>query len=300
MKKKSVKGALFIVIAASLWAFDGVVRRSLYSLSPIIIVFFEHLAGSIILVPFFLANFRKEKVSGKDLTVILLISLFSGLLGTLWFTKALLMVHYISFSVVFLLQKLQPIFAILMAKLILKEKLSRKYWQYVILALIAAYFVTFPKGFPNFETGGKTITAGFYALGAAFVWGSSTAFSRFVLLKNRETIVTSLRFFMTTVLAAVWILVIGFKLKDFFITPSQIGRFIFIALSTGMIALLIYYKGLKQTQVKVATILELTFPLLAIFIDMVVYKTFLSPVQIGAGAVLLFIMSKITLVYSEK
>ncbi len=70
-------------------------------------------------------------------------------------------------------------------------------------------------------------------------------------------------------------------------------RFLLIALSTGMVALWIYYKGLKNTQVKVATILELAFPLVAVLIDIFVYKTFLAPSQYLAAIVLVFAMYKV-------
>src|SRR3989344_542096 len=181
IKKILNNGPLLIVIAASLWAMDGVIRRSLYVLPPIIIVFYEHLIGALILAPFFLKDIKKEKISKKALLSITFVSLFSSLLGTLWFTTALLMTGYISFSVVFLLQKLQPLFALGAARIVLKEKISKKYLIWAGLALASAYFVTFPQGLVNFKTGDKTITAALFALGAAFAWGSGTAFSRYSL-----------------------------------------------------------------------------------------------------------------------
>ena len=61
-----------------------------------------------------------------------------------------------------------------------------------------------------------------------------------------------------------------------------------------MVALLIYYKGLKTTPVRVSTILELVFPFLAVFIDVVLYKTVIHPIQIISGVVLLFAMYQVT------
>ena len=110
--KKSYTGPILIIIAALLWAVDGVIRRNLYALPPITIIFFEHLVGLIILSPFVLKYVLKTKLTKREWWLIILIAFLSGLLGTLWFTTALLEVSFISFSVVFLLQKLQPIFAI--------------------------------------------------------------------------------------------------------------------------------------------------------------------------------------------
>jgi hypothetical protein len=82
-----------------------------------------------------------------------IIALLSGLLGTLWFTTALVKVNFISFSVVFLLQKLQPLFATSAGVLLLKEKINKQYLLWAALAIVAAYFVTFKNGYVSFATG---------------------------------------------------------------------------------------------------------------------------------------------------
>ncbi len=60
-----------------------------------------------------------------------------------------------------------------------------------------------------------------------------------------------------------------------------------------MLALWIYYKGLKRTPASVATIVELAFPLTAVFIDYFVYDTVLTGCQYLAAAVLLFAAYKV-------
>jgi drug/metabolite transporter (DMT)-like permease len=287
-------GPLLIVIAAALWAVDGVVRRSLYSLSPLVIVFFEHFIGALILAPLVIRMFKKEALTRYEWMALGGVALFSGLLGTLWFTTALLMTNYISFSVVFLLQKLQPLFAIIAARVVLKEKIQSKYIVWACIALGAAFFITFPKGVVNLHTGDKTFLAALYALGAAAAWGGSTAFSRYALIKHNDMFITGLRFWATTVLAGVALSFLGLQPKLATITWAQFGQFTFIAFSTGMVALLIYYKGLKTTPVSVSTILELTFPLLAVMIDIIFYKTVMSPVQIVAAAALLYAMYQVS------
>lgn len=294
MKKLSINGPLLIVIAATLWAVDGIVRRNLYILPPIIIVFFEHLIGALILSPIIIKGFKKEKLTGLEWSAVGGVALFSSLLGTLWFTTALLMTNYISFSVVFLLQKLQPLFAVATARIVLKEKISKQYALWAVVALAAAYFITFPTGVVNFNTGDKTVLAALFALGSAVAWGSSTAFSRFTLLKHDDTFITGIRFIIATILALITVFIFGQQSKLAMVTWSQFGQFTFIALSTGMVALLIYYKGLKMTPVRVSTILELVFPFLAVFIDVVLYKTVIHPIQIISGAVLLFAMYQVT------
>src|ERR1035437_7112461 len=142
-EKKSYSGPVLIIIAALLWAFDGLIRQHLYTLPPITIIFFEHLIGLIILTPFVLKYVLKTKLTKREWWLIILVALLSGLLGTLWFTTALVKVHFITLSVVFLLQKLQPIFAISTASIFLKEKFDTRYIKWALLAILSAYFVTF-------------------------------------------------------------------------------------------------------------------------------------------------------------
>lgn len=287
-------GPALIITAAVLWALDGIIRRSLYSLPPIIIVFYEHLIGAAILVPFIWRKLVSVRLTKKEFLLLTVIATLSGVLGTLWFTTALLQVNFIPFSVVFLLQKLQPIFAITSAIIFLREPLKKNYIIWAALAAVAAYFVTFPGGVVNFETGSGTVIAALYALGAAFAWGTSTTFSKMALTKYDSNTVAALRFIFTTVIALPFIIFMGALPQIFAPDASQFLRFGFIALSTGMVALLIYYRGLKQTPVRVATILELVFPVLTIIIDAVLYKTFLAPAQLLAAAFLMFSIWKLS------
>lgn len=288
-------GPYLIIVAALLWGLDGILRRSLFDLPPISIVFYEHLIGLIIILPIFLLSKNKDKFTRREWGALLLVSLLSGVLATLWFTTALTKVNYISFSVVFLIQKLQPIFATALAVVLLREKINRNYLLWGIVALVSAYFVTFPGGIINAEQGQETIVAALFALAAAFAWGSSTVFSRYLLMRHSNTSITAWRFIFTTLFAFIllWPLA-GFSgLSN--ITTNQIIRLIVIALSTGLVALWIYYKGLKYTQVKVSTILELFFPLVAVVIDIFLFDNILAPSQYFAAAILMLAMYMVSM-----
>ncbi len=281
----SYSGPVFIIIAATLWAFDGLIRQHLYSLPPITIIFFEHLIGLVLLTPFVFKYVREANLTKREWWLTILIAILSGLLGTLWFTTALGKVHFISISVVFLLQKLQPIFAITTASIFLKEKFDKRYTKWALLALASAYFVTFPSGFVNFKTGEGTALAALYALGAAFAWGSSTTFSKMLLGKVDFKVSTFYRFLVTLLVSLPFVLLFGHgAVPDY----PQFGLLILIGLSTGMVALLLYYKGLAKTPVHISTILELTFPFIAILLDFLVNDTVLTTTQWLASFILVF------------
>ncbi len=287
MKKIKNFGPLFVILAALFWSFDGILRRSLYSLPPSVIVFYEHAVGLIILLlllPKWWGDIKK--LTKKEFLAVLLVSLFSGALGTIFYTSALGKVNYIQYSVVVLLQQLQPIWAIAAAGVLLKEKITPKFLLWAVIALGAAYLITFKDLNVNFSSGSGTAIAGLLALGAGFFWGTSTAVSKYVLNKVSYLTATALRFSFAPIFA------LGF-IKSFNQTGSlyQINNqiwltLILIAFTTGMVALAIYYYGLKKTPAKVTTLLELVWPASAIFIDYFYFNQSLSLTQI-LGVILL-------------
>lgn len=287
-------GPLLIFVAAVLWGLDGILRRSLYGLPPITIVFFEHVIGLILLTPFLFRAWKSETLEKKDWYVLAVVALLSGVLGTLFFTTALLKVNFIPFSVVFLIQKLQPIFAIAMAWVVLKETPTSRYVLWAGLALLAGYFVTFPMGVVNFAEGGAHLIAALFALLAAIAWGSSTAFSRYTLLGHSNTLITGIRFLLTVPIALVLVFALGAAESLTQVTFAQYGYLALIAVSTGMAALWVYYRGLRTTPVRVAAIVELAFPATAVVIDYFLYGVALHWSQYLAAVVLLFAMYMIS------
>ncbi len=286
-------GPLLIFIAAVLWGLDGILRRSLYGLPPITIVFFEHLIGLIIIAPFLWKAWSKEKLEKKEWYALGIVALFSGVLGTLFFTTALLKVSFISFSVVYLIQKLQPVFAVAMGWIVLGERPTNRYLLWAVLALVAGYFVTFPFGIVNFSEGGAHVIAALFALLAAICWGGSTALSRYALLNHSNTFITGVRFLITVPIAFIFVWMLGAGTSLTAVTPLQLETLALIAISTGMLALWIYYRGLTTTPVRIAALMELAYPTTAVLVDYFLYGILLAWSQYLAAAVLLFAMYRV-------
>ncbi len=295
MQKLKNFGPLFVVIAALLWSFDGVLRVGLYTLPPSVVVFYEHLLGIIVLLflaPKWLPDLKK--MTKKEWIAITLVALFSGALGTIFYTAALGQINYIQYSVVVLLQQLQPIWAISAAAILLKEKITKNFIIWAVLALVAAYFITFKDLTVNLQTGGGTMIAGGLALLAGVLWGSSTAISKYVLNKVSFLTATALRFLIAPVFALMFIAGLHQTPALFTLTQPQWISLLMITFSTGMVALAIYYYGLKKTPARVTTICELVWPASAIFIDYFYFHKVLSPTQILGVAGLLFAIYKVT------
>jgi drug/metabolite transporter (DMT)-like permease len=116
--------SLYVVFAASLWGLDAIVLRpALYAYPVSLVVFIETGIVALLLSPFFaprLAGLRH--LDTHTWLAFLAVAVFGGAIGTLAITKALFFVDYINLSIVVLMQKLQPIFAIVLAWLFLGER----------------------------------------------------------------------------------------------------------------------------------------------------------------------------------
>lgn len=280
-------GSVAVIVAALLWSVDGLLRRNLYDLPPSVVVFYEHLFGLIILFPLILFSLKAfKKLTRKQWLAIIGVSFLSGALGTILYTAALGQIQYIPFSVVVLLQQLNPVFAIVAAAILLKEPLTRKFFGLAALALVAAYFVAFPDYVVNLDTGSGTALAALFAVGAAAAWGTSTAFSKYALKGTSFVHITAARFAFTPIFALLFVGISGSAPQLTTLSPAQLLYIVAITFSTGLIALLIYYFGLQRVPASRAAILELAWPLSAVVVGYLFLNQTLELSQAIAAIVL--------------
>lgn len=280
-------GSVAVVFAALLWSLDGLLRLHLYSLPPSVIVFWEHLFGFVLLLPIILASFKAyKKLTRKQWLAIIGVSFLSGAVGTILYTAALGKVNFIPFSVVVLLQQLNLIFAITASAILLREPLTKKFFALAATALVGAYFVSFPSLKVNLSTGNGTLVAALFAIGAAASWGISTAFSKYALKDTSSLHITAARFGFTPIFALMFVFLSGSSSALTAITFEQFKYIVAITFSTGLIALMIYYFGLKRVPATRSAVLELAWPLSAVIVGYVFLQQSLTITQI-LGALLL-------------
>jgi drug/metabolite transporter (DMT)-like permease len=186
---------------------------------------------------------------------------------------------------------MQPIFAIALAGIILKEKLKREFFIWAAIAILGAYIMTFGFDFPNLNTGDKTTIAALFALLAAASFGASTVLSKRALRNVSYEVGTYLRFSLTALIMLTIVLSSGTIYSVSQISVNQAWIFLIIAFTTGGPAIFLYYYGLKKISASIATICELAFPFVAVVLEYIVHGKILSPVQwIGAGFLLISIL----------
>ncbi len=297
MKQHSqiVKGTIAISISAIMWGFDGVVLTPrLYNLDVGFVVLMLHLIPFLLMNIFLFRQYSQLKLFVRqDYITFTLVAVFGGALGTMAIVKALFLVNFQQLSVVVLLQKLQPIFAIILAAILLKEKVKRHFALWAGLAIVASYFLTFGFNLPRFDVMENTVYAALYALLAAFSFGSSTVFSKKVLLNHNFVTATFFRYGFTSLIMLIYVLVFREYTQFYRITETNWIYFIIIGLTTGSGAIFIYYYGLRRVKAIVATISELLFPISAIVFDYLVNGNVLSPVQLVSAAVMVFAIIKL-------
>ncbi|MCW8803165.1 MAG: DMT family transporter [Ignavibacteriaceae bacterium] len=287
---------LFVIIGASLWGVDGIVLRpALFGLPVPLVVFVESTLVALLLSPYFIRQLPILKaLKQKDWLAFFLVALFGGAIGTMAITKALFYVNFVNLSVVILLQKLQPVFAITLAAVFLKEKLSGQFFFWATLAIIGAYFMTFGTNLPDFTTGDKTTIAALFALLAALSFSSSTVLSKRALRNVSFEMGTYLRFLFSAILMLVLVVSLGDIKSISEITTKQAVVFIIIAFTTGGAAIFLYYYGLKRITASVAAICELAFPLVAVVLEYIVHDNILGPVHWVGVIILLFSIVKVS------
>lgn len=287
---------VFVIIAASLWGIDGIILRpALYNLPVPLVVFIETSIAAILLTPILILRLKSIKqLELKDWLAFIGVGLLGGAIGTMAITKALFYVNFVNLSVVILIQKLQPVFALTFAALFLKERLPKEFFFWASLAIIGAYLMTFGFKLPILTTGDKTVLAAGLSIIAAASFGSSTVLSKRALKNVSYETGTYLRFAITAII----MLTINLFANDFN-SVSQINFyqwliFLVIALTTGGLAIVFYYYGLKRISASVSTICELAFPLTAVILEYFIHKNILSVVQWFGVAILLISIIKVS------
>jgi drug/metabolite transporter (DMT)-like permease len=223
------------------------------------------------------------RLNARDILALLFIAVGGSVVATSIFTYG---IKYGNPSVVVLLQKTQPVFAVLLARLFLGEKPKKWFWLCLSPALFGAYFVSIPDWRSGFALDPRRPLSIVAALGASLLWGSSTVFGRYILGRVPVLTLTGLRFLTALpVLAVLYFLQapMGRLLPT---TPHSIGRLLAMAFFPGLLGLISYYRGLQTTRASVASVAELVFPLTAVVVNWIALGISLSRTQVFGAATL--------------
>ena len=263
LQQATTSGFLLVALGAALWGSDGLLRRGLaFELPAALVVFGEHLILVIVTLPLLLRARRVLKsLNGRDWAALIFIGAGASALATVLFTQAFV---YGDPNTPLLLQKLQPIFAVAGASILLGERLHARYGMYFLLAVVGAYLIGVPDpAHPSLSA----LAPAALSVGAAFLWGLGTVLGRFLTAKIAFAELTALRFAVGLPATAVILLIQRQATAIPTVTGREVMTLVLLALIPGLIALLLYYRGLRETPASAATLAELSFPVTAVTVN---------------------------------
>lgn len=282
MKRLGV-GFLLVAAGAALWGTDGLFRRALaFELPAPVVVFWEHVILVAVTLPLLLRFLRNRPgLKPNDVVALLFVGAGASAVATILFTQAF---TYGDPTTPLLIQKTQPVIAVLGAYLLLGERLLPRYGWYFLFAVSGAYLISFPD--PTSVSVSRLAPA-LLALGAAALWGMGTVLGRHLTRTIATNELTALRFAIGLPTAFLILLLRNETTAAMDVSFSDFGALVLLSLVPGLAALLIYYRGLSTTPASSATLAELAFPLTAILIGWSVFDTVPTATQWVGIAVLL-------------
>lgn len=270
-----------VAAAASLWGLSSLLREPLSrELPPLTIVLAEHVVLVVMVLPWVAGALRALAAARLRTRVgVLVIGAGSSALATTAFTAAFRLGDPVTPQV---LQKLQPLVAVLLAAVLLGERVSPRFPVFAVPALVGAWLLSFPE---PLAVGVRDATAAALALTAAALWAAGTVLGRLVSAELSFLHVTTLRFTVGLVTLAGLAAVSGTPVG---VPVRLVPQLVVLALVPGLLALVLYYVGLRRTPASRATFAELAFPLTAAAVGVTVLGASLDPSQ-WAGFVLVLV-----------
>jgi len=269
-----------VILAAALWGTDGLLRVPLVSdLEPSTIVFAEHAIICVLILPWLPGALRAFAAApGKVKLAILGIGVGASAVATTLFTAAFALGDPVTPLV---LQKLQPVIAIAGAALLLGERITARFPLFLVPTLIGAWLLSFPD---PLGIALSQAQAALLAIGAATLWAGGTVLGRYAATAMATQHVTMLRFFFGLLASLAIVITLGAPLLP---AAADVPGLVLLALIPGLLALLLYYRGLAGTAASRATLGELAFPLTAAIIGVTLLNGSLDGSQWVGFALLL-------------
>lgn len=287
---------LAIVMASLLFATDALFReKALHALDPRTVSFLEHAIALLAILPWVLLKRRENFwIRGKkDWALFIVLGLGGGALGSALFTSA---VEKIGSGGATLFTMLQPVFVLTLAWFFLKERFSQIFVPCAIWVVANMILLSFSQTAQTeilmSDENPDAIHGMLYAFAATLIWGASTVAGKALLSRHSNSVVLFWRFAIAAVFLGGFVLVRGIPLPWAQIFSWEI---LLPLLALGLVAQAtaysIYYVGLRQLPASLTTFIELLYPLVGIFLPVVVKGGSVTPLQGFASVTLLIAVS---------
>lgn len=285
-------GVFLIIFACGLWALDTLIRYPLVSkgVDPVAIVFLEHVLLTLAGLPVLFKSFGKVgDLKVADLFAFAVIGALGSALATVCFTQAFV---YLNPSLVILLQKFQPVVAVFLAWLVLKEPVPKPFMFWGGLSLLGALLVGAPhlqQVWQLVQTNPSKLGSDLYVRGYGLVaisvvcWGAATVYGKKLGLAGFTPAGIFAGRFSVGLIALLYF--VPWRTGLVFHDSTDYARVLAIGVIGGL-GMAAYYRGLGRISAKLCAILELFFPLMAVVLNWVVLGQSLEEIQLVGGGLL--------------
>src|SRR5438874_4903359 len=293
--RSAAYGPWLVGLGAALWGTESAWRIPLNEIFDAkVIVFWEHVLILMMFLPILIPHLHEiSKIHARTWGFLLFSGFAGSAVGTIFFTLAL---KYGNPTVVNVILNTQPVISTIGAFLLFGDRLSRQFFFYAGIAIIAGMFVSVAHPTMiavSLEQAGLNVGTG-YALICALFWGLSTVAGRGVMIDMSLRLASSTRIVVGLVCMTLILLVYG-KLNGAALWPEAaqahplkaIVLLLFLASISGGIPLLIYFQGLHLTRASTAGYFEMIQTLAAVCITWGFFHASLHAHQVIAAIVLI-------------
>ena len=272
--RSAAYGPWLVGLGAALWGTESAWRIPLNEIFDAkVIVFWEHVLILMMFLPILIPHLHEiSKIHARTWGFLLFSGFAGSAVGTIFFTLAL---KYGNPTVVNVILNIQPVISTIGAFLLFGDRLSRQFFFYAGIAIIAGMFVSVAHPTMiavSFEQAGLNVGTG-YALICALFWGLSTVAGRGVMIGMSLRLASSTRIVVGLTCMTLILFAYG-KLNGVALWPAAaqahptkaIVWLILLASVSGGIPLLIYFQGLHLTRASTAGYFEMMQTIAAVCI----------------------------------
>jgi len=278
-----------------LWGTESAWRIPLNELFDAkVMIFWEHVLILIMFLPLLLSKLADLRNIDRRTWGYLTFSAFAGsAVGTVFFTLAL---KHGNPTVVNVILNIQPVISTLGAFFLFGDRLTKPFFVYAGIAIIAGIFLSVEHPTligESFEKAGLNLGTG-YAVICALFWGLSTVAGRGTMVGMPLRLAASLRITIGLICMTLILLIYG-KLNSASLWPPAaqanmsiaIIALLLLASISGGIPLLIYFEGLRLTRASTAGYFEMMQTLAAVCITWGFFHAKLHAHQVVAAIILM-------------
>jgi drug/metabolite transporter (DMT)-like permease len=289
-----VAGTFLVILACFFWGMDTLIRYPLVDrgINPVTIVFYEHIVLTLIFSLGIIGAIKRiGELKLADIFSFIVIGGIGSAVATAAFTQSF---QYLNPSLVILLQKLQPVVAILLSALILKEQIQKAFLGWALVCMIGGLLISSPDILRfynliqnNYSTAISDNALYGYGLVAVSIvgWGATTVFGKRLTMVGFDTKAIMGGRFLTGLI----VLIPFVKWDNSMALPmgEDYVRILIMVLISGALAMWLYYQGLKRISAKSTAIAEMFFPFFAIIANWIFLGKQLNEWQLLGGGILI-------------